>query len=156
MIFENPKGNKIKLDELLYQIIEIISTHPQETFRIIIGTDSQKKSNGINFISVIVLYRVGKGGTYFLYRERVNDEIDIKKKIYKETFMTLEIAQKVKEILKDKINSKILELHVDIGEQGQTREFIKDLLRIIEEKGFQPSIKPQSFAASKVADRHTK
>ena len=70
--------------------------------------------------------------------------------------MSLEIAQQIREKLNNYLSGILLELHVDIGEQGQTREYIKELVNIIEKEGFKTTIKPQSFAASKVADRHTK
>lgn len=156
MIFENPRGRKFDLDQIVEYIREKFKKHPYEIFKIIIGTDSQKKSKSINFISVIVVYRLGKGGTYFIYRERLNNNIGLKQKIYKEAHMSLEIAQKIRGKLTILKENEILELHVDIGEQGQTREYIKELVKYIEGEGFQTSIKPQSFAASKVADRHTK
>lgn len=156
MIFENPKGRKFDLDQIVGHIKEKFNKHPHEIFKIIIGTDSQKKSSSINFISVIVVYRMGKGGTYFIYRERLNNNITLKQKIYKEAYMSLKIAQEIRGKLTMVKENEILELHVDIGEQGQTREYIKELVKYIEEEGFQTSIKPKSFAASKVADRHTK
>lgn len=156
MIFENHKGAKVSINQIVKYIQEVFIKHPYEVFRIIIGTDSQKKSSGVNFISAIVIYRVGKGGTYFIYRERVSRSMDLKDKIYKEAHMSLKIALKIREKINIYLPEAILELHVDIGEQGKTREYIKELVRAIEKEGFKTVIKPQSFAASKVADRHTK
>ena len=46
-------------------------------------------------------------------------------------------------------------IHADVGEKGQTQEMIKEVTGIIRGNGFEPKIKPESFAASNVADRYT-
>jgi len=42
-----------------------------------------------------------------------------------------------------------------VGEQGQTRDMVKEVVGLIKSNGFEPKIKPESFAASVVADRYT-
>ena len=48
-----------------------------------------------------------------------------------------------------------VEIHLDIGEQGETRELIRDVVGMIVGSGFHAEIKPHSYGASKVADRYT-
>jgi predicted RNase H-related nuclease YkuK (DUF458 family) len=46
-------------------------------------------------------------------------------------------------------------IHADIGEQGQTRDMIKEIVGLIKGNGFEPKIKPESFVASTIADRYS-
>ena len=46
-------------------------------------------------------------------------------------------------------------IHADIGENGITRDMIKEVTGLIRGNGFEPKIKPESFAASSVADRYS-
>ena len=49
-----------------------------------------------------------------------------------------------------------VEIHLDVGENGKTKELIRDIVGMITGTGFAARIKPDSFGASKVADKHTR
>lgn len=49
-----------------------------------------------------------------------------------------------------------LEIHLDIGQNGQTKEMIRDIVGMITGSGFDAKIKPYSCGASTVADKYTK
>ena len=46
-------------------------------------------------------------------------------------------------------------IHADIGENGQTKDMIKELTGLIIGNGFEPKIKPEAYIASVVADRYS-
>ncbi|KKR03433.1 MAG: hypothetical protein UT31_C0021G0001, partial [Parcubacteria group bacterium GW2011_GWF2_39_13b] len=48
-----------------------------------------------------------------------------------------------------------LEIHVDIGQTGPTRDMIKEIVGMVNGFGFSARTKPESYAASKVADKYT-
>ena len=48
------------------------------------------------------------------------------------------------------------EVHIDVGENGATRDMIQELVGAVRANNFEAKTKPDSYAASKVADRHTK
>ena len=47
-----------------------------------------------------------------------------------------------------------LEIHVDIGPNGETRDMIAEIVGMIRANGFKVATKPSSWGASSVADRH--
>lgn len=47
-----------------------------------------------------------------------------------------------------------LEIHVDIGPNGETRQMISEIVGMIRASGFKVATKPASWGASHVADRH--
>ncbi|GAF87411.1 unnamed protein product, partial [marine sediment metagenome] len=42
----------------------------------------------------------------------------------------------------------------DVGENGQTKDMIKEVTGLIRGTGFEPKIKPEAYVASTVADRY--
>jgi len=47
-------------------------------------------------------------------------------------------------------------IHIDVGTQGETKELIREIVGMVTGSGYQAAIKPDSFGASKVADKYTK
>lgn len=48
-----------------------------------------------------------------------------------------------------------IQIHVDIGHNGETRTMINEVTGMIRGSGYDIKIKPDSFGASKVADKYT-
>ena len=48
-----------------------------------------------------------------------------------------------------------IEVHSDIGNHGKTKELIQEVVSWINASGYAAQIKPESFGASKVADKYT-
>ena len=46
------------------------------------------------------------------------------------------------------------EIHIDVGEKGETRTMIQEIVGMVRAHNFEPRTKPLSFGASNVADRH--
>ena len=70
--------------------------------------------------------------------------------------MSFELAQRVLEALASfSLLQFNLEIHVDIGENGRTKEMIDEVVGMIIGSGLAVRIKPQAYAASSVADKYT-
>ena len=61
-----------------------------------------------------------------------------------------------------KINTRLngngsyeLEIHIDVGRSGETRDMIKEVVGMVTGNGYTAKTKPDSYGASKVADKHT-
>ena len=73
--------------------------------------------------------------------------------------MSLEIAQDLLAQLKSsmKVSQELnydFQIHIDVGQNGPTREMIKEVIGMVRGNGFRAKIKPDSYAASHVADRY--
>ena len=76
--------------------------------------------------------------------------------MYEEATMSLEMAETVVALLhKDGVTKYDVEIHVDIGKFGDTRVMITEIVGMIRGSGYTVKTKPESYAASKVADRYT-
>jgi len=49
-----------------------------------------------------------------------------------------------------------IEIHIDIGQRGETRAMIQEVVGWVTSVGYTVKIKPYSYGASSVADRLTK
>lgn len=146
--------------DMCKEIEKFVESAPDERYEVSIGTDSQQHGNVFRFITSVVVYRVRRGAQYY-YKIEYETHIDsLQQKIMYEATMTY----KYKELLKDALEDLLLRYdinirpHVDIGEDGETKKFISQITGMF--KSFGPSeealIKPYSYAASWVANKHSK
>jgi predicted RNase H-related nuclease YkuK (DUF458 family) len=160
--FENPSLGKLTLNQVSQKVAQFIQADPERFYRLVIGSDSQERRlNGkkeLNLIGAVVVHRLGKGGRYFYQRQKRKQPHSLREKIYTETLFSLAIAEKllprVNKILNGK-NSYDLEIHIDVGRAGETREMIKEVVGMVNGNGYKAKTKPDSYGASKVADKHT-
>ena len=133
-----------------------------EGFNVIIGTDSQNFSD-TKAVVVLVVQNIGKGGIFFYDIKRVPRIDSIRQKLLFETKLSLQYADKFlpriedlilkNNLMCDKINFCI---HIDAGWKGKTNVLIPEVTAWIDACGYQCEIKPNSFAASSVADKLSK
>lgn len=161
LLFHNPNGKDFGLLNLLTEIKNFIYDDPSSFYSLIIGTDSQvRRINGvseIDFVTAVVIYRKKKGARYFWTKRREVKKLVLRDKIYTETLMSLDAAGKiVPEIRKLVPPSKYdLEIHIDVGPLGPTREMIREVVGMVTGNGYVAKTKPESWGASSVADKHT-
>lgn len=155
--FISPTKGKVSLDNVAKDIVSYIKSEPEENYQLVIGTDSE--GNGkMEFVTAIVIYKLGKGGRYFYHKLTVEKHMVLRQKIYEEVNLSLETAQNLIEGLqkywqKDNLKST-LEIHIDVGENGPTKQLIKEVVGMVLGYGFKAKIKPHAYGASMVADKH--
>lgn len=155
MKFISPTKGVMSLGEVMADINEFISFAPEAKYRLIVGTDSQVRNKTI-FVTAVIIHRVGKGARYY-YVRRVQRAIEsLRQRIYYETSLSLEIAAKITGLLAASQVEMSPEIHLDIGDKGETRTMIKEIVGMVIGSGYSARIKPYSYGATSVADKHTK
>jgi len=182
--FKNPTKGIMIFRKVIEELVNYRNEEPESDYQIVIGTDSELRERGTDFVNVIAIHRIGKGGRYFWLRIFDKHRLEFRDRIYKEATLSLSTAQALleqelennhislvagKSIIeaikklegdskigfnKNIILSKDLEIHVDIGNNGPTREMIKEITGMIRGSGFDVKIKPEAFAAANVADKY--
>ena len=158
MYYYSPTHGKVDLATLREIVSRYMSEGLKENYQIIVGTDSQKikSGNGYDFVSALVIHRVGNGGIYFWRRELYEKTVNLKERMYREALMSLEVSEGFVELLRSNGISRFnIQIHIDIGKNGKTKDLIQEITGMIRSSGYDVKIKPDSFGASKVADRHT-
>ena len=155
--YHSPTYGKVDLFRLKEIVTNYMAQDKKGLYQIIVGTDSQKiKSNGYDYITALIVHHVGFGGIYFWRREQVKKMVSLKERIYQEAIMSLETSESFVAFFKSNgISRYNIQIHVDIGKKGDTRELIQEVTGMIRGSGYEVKIKPDAFGASKVADRHT-
>lgn len=157
---------KVELGDIIILIKQFLEENPNSEYSLVIGTDSHEKNitttNGtktLNLVTAILIHRRGFGGKYFWIRRDKPNIHSLREKIYAETLASLDFAIFFVPLLKKALNGKVLkynlEIHVDVGEHGDTRDMIKEVVGMVTGNGFVAKTKPQAYAASYVADKHT-
>ncbi len=155
--YQSPTYGKVDLERLREIVSEFMSKDKKAQYEIIVGTDSQKiEKNKYDFVSALVIHRVGWGGIYFWKRIVQDKKISLKERIYQEATMSLTTSENFVSFFRTNGISKYnFQIHVDIGPNGETRELINEVVGMIRGSGYEVKIKPDSYGASKVADRYT-
>lgn len=159
--FQNISRKNLSLAGLGDEIQNFVISGPDNDYQLIIGSDSRSKKNDksqdLDLVTAVVIHRKGCGGRYFWSKRRIKHIYSLKEKLYQETIASLEAARLLMEVLKEKMNGYFeeLEIHIDVGEKGPSREMIKELVGMVNGNGFKAKTKPSAFAASSVADKYT-
>lgn len=156
-MFQSPTYGDIELPQIREKILGFLARDPEKKYQIVVGTDSQPHNgSGVDFVTAIVVHCVGTGGIYFWKRTVNKKHYVLRQRMYEEAMMSLEMAETVLALLhKDGITKYDVEIHVDIGKFGDTRDMIAEIVGMIRGSGYAVKTKPESYAASKVADRYT-
>ena len=156
MVFISPTKGRLNLDQVFTDMAEFITQFPGSKFKLIVGTDSQLREE-VCYVTAIIILREGKGGRFYYTKEREKAKITLKQRIYYETFKSLSVAAKLAEKLSaNGWDDLDIEIHLDVGEQGKTKDIIREVVGMVNGSGFDARIKPDSYGASKVADKYTK
>ena len=161
--FFNPSKGNLDLEGVIKEIFGYMQESPEYQYEVVVGCDSPSSDKPFFPIAIVVL-RIGSGGRFFLKKMRYDDSflkkfIVWKNRILQEVYLSCELALSLREVLEKEnklgLKYQFQYIHADVGEKGKTREMVKEVVGLIKSNGFEARIKPQSFAATVVADRYT-
>ncbi len=149
-------GTRLTVKEVIEEIAAYMRGDPARRYKVTIGTDSEllagKKAD---FVTAIAVHRVGNGGRYFWRRFELGKFHTLRDRMIKEALVSLEVAHGIlSELKKSSLPEFDFEIHADIGENGPTKAVISEIVGMIRANNFEVKIKPYSYTASNVADRH--
>ena len=125
-------------------------------YRVTIGTDSELAADkDADFVTAIVVHRIGNGGRYFWRRFELGKFHTLRDRIIREVLISIDVAREIlTELQKNDLPEFEFEIHADVGTNGPTKAVIQEVVGMIRANNFQPRTKPESYAATSVADRH--
>src|SRR6266478_2980843 len=148
--FSPTKGNLV-FDEVILDIKDYILSQPEFFYDIVVGCDSPSTDKPFFPIAIVVL-RTGAGGRFFLkkmhypdtYLKRfMNVPVNWKQRILQEVYLSCELALTLRETLEKEFgaarpsfNYQFAYIHADVGEQGKTKEMVKEVVGLIRGNGF--------------------
>lgn len=163
--WRNADGQKFS-EEHVFDWVRKIQFDRDNEYQVIVGTDSHMHGQQFRFITVICVYRVGKGGNFYYhesYEPRTNYIQGAKGKKVKgnqkmRMFNEVERSVVVAEKLFD--STGVLPIvHIDASPPHKkefTSDFSEQLKGYVVASGYECALKPMSWCANAVADRFTK
>lgn len=153
--FNSPTYGRLTWQEALSKMVAFMGSDTGASYEIIIGTDSEATNGKTDFVCAVVVHKKGRGGVYFWGRQKVENLHTIRQRIWQEAIISLALAEKlVSDFAPMGLFDLNLEIHVDIGPNGPTRQMIAEIVGMIRANGFKVATKPAAWGASHVADRH--
>ncbi|MDP2704312.1 MAG: ribonuclease H-like YkuK family protein [bacterium] len=155
-IFHSSFGVKMDVPAVVREIVRFMEEGPKHRYKVIIGTDSEMLADHrADFVTAVVVHRVGNGGRYFWRRLDFGKFYTLRDRIIQEVVASLDAAKMILAELKSSSASNWdFEIHADIGANGDTKVLIQEVVGMIRANDFEVKTKPDSYAASKVADRY--
>jgi predicted RNase H-related nuclease YkuK (DUF458 family) len=149
------KGKRISFEK----IVDLISSHNKRSGKICIGTDSFVKKNDCIFSVAICLHGAEEqvGGRYFINRTKSNKKLypTMLQRIVLETQKSIDLGTRLRSISP----ALDIEIHLDVSpstKNNGTSRFADMLVGYAKGAGFSYKVKPDSFAAMSIADKHSK
>jgi uncharacterized protein len=169
--FNSPTFGSLSWEESLSKIVKFMGADTEGSYEVIVGTDSEAQNSKADFVSALVVHKRGSGGIYFWNRQNIENLHSLKQRIWQEALISLQVAEKLVDdfasmglfddstglIINPEHSRRVdinMEIHVDVGPNGPTREMINEVTGMIRANGFKVATKPSSWGASHVADRH--
>ena len=163
LTFQNTSIGEMVFAEMVDTVVKFMTEEPEEKYRVMIGSDS-KGRDLLDVVSVVAVHRVGSGGRYFWHRSEAGDIYNLRQKIYSEVMASLQLASMFLPAFRRKLSNNgyrrnfpyDFEIHVDVGENGDTRDLISEITGMVTAYGYEVMVKPESAAATTFADRHVR
>lgn len=138
--------------DLLAKIKEVMAEPDRE---IHVGSDSQQAGRFTEYVTVIVLLQKGKGGRAFYIREKVSRVKSLRERLMREVWMSVNVGLELNAHMPETVG---LTVHVDANPNLKFRssDHVKELTAMVVSQGFKTLLKPDSWAASHLADHVVK
>lgn len=124
-----------------------------QKIRVCVGTDSQVRGKTVQFATVIVFLREGKGGFMYINTEMLTQNMTLRERMINEVGRSVTTAYELGDILS---RYKIpLEVHADINTDTSFKSNValKEAMGYIMAMGYEFKAKPFAFASSSCADK---
>ena len=153
-----PESGERFTDEQIFAAISLASKDKDHDYEIAIGTDSQIRGRLFQFITVCCIWKKGKGGVYYYKTEYMPRKAfpvsNQKMRMFDEVSRTIELANTIQ----DK-TGVVPVVHVDASVPSKkefTSSFSEQLRGYVLSSGYECVLKPESYVANCIADRHSK
>ena len=155
-LFNGSNGAKLTIPEVVSEIITFMRAEPTRSYKVTIGTDSEIfNKTSADFVTAIVVHRIGNGGRYFWQRDELHKLYTIRDRIMQEVIVSIETAKTVLSYLRQFDAPQFdLEVHVDVGTNGTSSKMIQEVVGMVRANNLEARTKPEAYAASSVADRY--
>lgn len=156
MIFCSPSLGQMTVEQVVDDILKYVSEDTGFAYKLIVGSDSHLRDETC-FVTAVIIHRIGKGARYYYTKRYGHKMTSLRQRMFYEASLSLSMADQLVRLLSERGREDVeVEIHLDVGTHGETRELVKEIIGMVTGSGFDAKIKPDACGASKVADKYTK
>ena len=145
-------GNQSTWDD----VMEDVRSSVKDGRRIFVGCDSVKEQQDCTFVSTVCIYNPGAGGRYYFHRFKEPTKVfpSLRARIFREASEAIDVTLKIL----GEIPNAPVEIHLDVNRDKRyaTSSFSEQVMGYAKSIGVDCKIKPDSWASSDIADKHTR
>lgn len=144
----SPDGNQYSVDHIIAEI--------SSESKVFVGTDSQLVAGQWQLATAICIYWEGRGGKFFYKKEKFNRSSfkSLEDRLMHEVYESVMTA----EMIKSQRPNVHVNIHADIASDPDSRSarLAKAAKSYISGMGYEPTIKPDAWASTTIADKFTR
>jgi len=139
---KSPTYGVVTNEEMLQLITNYTNQDFDAEYEITVGADSQTFKDKTKYVLVVACRKVGNGGIFFYDISWHEKSKTLQHKIHKEVQMSLEIAELINKYVDElnRENVNFVQIDVDIGTSGPSKEFIREIRGWVEAMGDVPVV----------------
>ena len=100
--FNDVWGKKLTMKDVVSEIIGFMKADSRRQYKLIIGSDSQRlEDKSADFVTAVVVHRIGNGGRYFWRRMSMGKFHTLRDRIIQEALFSIETAKEILITLKE-------------------------------------------------------
>lgn len=142
------------IENLALYIDDYISKNSDCEYEVFLGTDSKRKRFGTYFISVIALYRKGKGAHLIYKKEKKDKKLSMFEKLWLEVETSLEIAEYLRSNSTHMKDTNItIHLDINIDEKFKSNKILDAATGYVKSMGYLFEVKNNAWVATVAADK---
>jgi hypothetical protein len=131
-------------------VVDFVRGEAREGQVVHLGTDSLQLRRHTRFVTVVAILTPGRGGRAIWTRVESPRIASLRERLLREVWLSVELGLKL-----DPVVPGALHVHIDANPVARYRSsaYVQELVGLVVSQGFRAVIKPESWAASRAADR---
>ena len=131
-------------------VVDFVRENAREGQAVHVGTDSLQLARHSRFVTVVAILTPRRGGRA-IWRREVRPRIaSLRERLLREVWLSVELGLRLSPVVPGPLS-----VHIDANpvETHRSSRYVQELVGLVVSQGFRAVIKPESWAASRAADR---
>jgi len=144
----------LKLDKTVVRDIAaaVVDACKGDNKAVFIGTDSQMHDHKQEYVTAIVVYTEGKGGTTFHTKTFTGEPRSLREKLVNEASLSIYAAWEIQKVLPNGVDLAAIHADVNPDSKWASSKYHDEIYGLIKGQGFEVVTKPGAWVASYVAE----
>jgi len=144
----------LKIDKTIVKDIAaaVVEAAQGDNKAVFIGTDSQMHDHRQEYVTAIVVYTEGKGGTTFHTKTFTGEPRSLREKLVNEAWLSIYTAWQIEKVLPVGVDLAAIHLDVNPEQRWASSKYHDEIYGLVKGQGFTAVTKPGAWVASYVAE----